>query len=145
MLEAISFLVIAMFFMVLITLYQHYRDRPQYKTKKNVIPANSVSSTGNLWLLEQGYVENKKLWNMLSLDNGFTWYVVEHGVLEKERRRTLEERHSQVLTHAQAWEKLKLYVRKNGPISLRDDRGISLLRKAGFEVRVRGTAQEVGV
>ena len=139
MLEALSFLIIAMCFMVVITLYQHYRDLPKYHYKHpKTIPVNPVlSKTNNLWLLEQGYVENETLWNMVSNDNGFTWYVVEHGVLGGETRRRLEEKHSQVLIHVRAWENLKLYVRKNGPISLRDNQGISLLRKAGFEVRVR--------
>ncbi len=140
--EVFTFLVIAIFFTIILTLRQHYRDRSTNKAKYTNFtkPKISLPQT-DLYLLEQGYIENKKLWNMVSPDNGSTWYIVEHGVSNPRKIKTIEKKYSQILIYPKAWKNLKNYVRKNGPINLRDDRGIFLLRKAGFEVRIRGQNQ----
>ena len=137
MLEVLTFLSMGLFFVTLVSLYQHYRDRSEKKEKEKY-KKPLQSTQGDLWLLEQGYIENGQIWNAVSSDSGSTWYVVEHGIQNPQKLSTLEEKHIQVSLHPQAWQKLKAYVVKNGPINLGDDRGVFLLRQAGFEVRLRG-------
>ena len=142
MLEMISFLITAVFFMSMVSLYQHYRDRKpsirkaEKKIKKK-ISNRAHANINELWLLEQGYIEKNKIYNIISRDSGKTWYVVEHGIADAPNLALLELRHIQVMMHPQAWSKLKNYVKQTGPISLKDEKGVSLLEKAGFEVRIR--------
>ena len=142
MLEVITFLVAAIFFTSLVSLYQHYKghkvnDKTNISTKaRGLVKAKNTSN--DLWLLEQGYIEKNKIYNVISQDSGRTWYVIEHGVTNPPKLDHLEARHTQVLMHPKAWLNLKNYVKENGPVSLHDQKGIYLLEKAGFEVRIRG-------
>ena len=140
MIEIISILTIVFFITSIFVIYQYYRDHHKHQTvEKDQIDSfiEPNQKDGRLWLISQGYIEKGNILNLISDDGGVNWYVVEHGIEDPPILGTLEETHREVFLHPKAWEKLKDYVRRNGTINLMDERGVRLLEKAGFEVRIR--------
>ena len=87
-----------------------------------------------IYLVDQGYYADGKLLNSYSRDNGETWYVIPYGVLNPATFTRLEAKHPHVMMKKLAWDDLKKYVIKKGPIKLDDKKGIRLLERAGFDI-----------
>ncbi len=142
MLEIILVLLFIFFFLFLLLAYQYYRDfkikvySKKVKIKKVEIPS-SIDLQHCLYLVKQGYFYRDELLNAISADNGSSWYVIHNGDDDINEAIPLEEKHPHVLINPYEWDKLKRYVKKNGPITLEDEIGLSLLEEAGFEIRTR--------
>lgn len=82
-----------------------------------------------------GSIVNGKVINydLLSLNKGKTWYVVNDGVIEGDVKKV----HPGLIEHIEGIDKLLQYIRVNGAMGSRPytDDDIQILRNAGFEIK----------
>ena len=142
MVELVGIMTSVLLFVSFYSLYQYYQDykfreRTENSEESNPFIIKTDQKYPRLWLLDQGYLEGNNILNLISDDEGINWHVVRHGIKNPPILGALEERHREVFLYPFAWEKLKDYVKKNGPITLEDTKAVELLEKAGFEVRTK--------
>ena len=89
-------------------------------------------------MLKDCYNDGKKQFNLISYDEGESWMVLE--LFEDKKPRILgnvENIHPSVLHNPTNWQELRDYTISKGPIKLSDKKGVRLLRRCGFDVRLK--------